>query len=73
MNILYGMLLWQATRVAMAISGMCNTQALLGVYVLLIVLDYTYLTYIHTYTYIYTRILKISIKISKDLGMSEKV
>ena len=53
MNILYSMVLWQATRVAMAISSMCNTQALLGVYVLLIVLDYTYLTYIHTYIYIY--------------------
>ena len=42
---------------AMVISSMCNTQALLGVHVLLIVLDYMYLTYstyihIHIYTYV---------------------
>ena len=41
---------------AMGISSMCNTQALLGVHVLLIVLDlYVVDVYIHTYTYIYIR------------------
>ena len=56
MNVLYSMLWRQATRVAMGISSMCNTQALLGVHVLLIVLDlYVVDVYIHTYTYIYIR------------------